>query len=65
MHFIERLFAAVRRVQNPVVVGIDPRPEELPAGFLDRFPETCQGVADALRQFGGEVIDVVAPWYPR
>ena len=49
MHFVDRLFAAVRRVQNPVVVGIDPRPEELPPGFLDRFPETCEGVADALR----------------
>ncbi len=61
MHFTERLFAAVRRVQNPVVVGIDPRPEELPPGFLDRFPETCQGVANALRTFGGELIDVVAP----
>lgn len=61
MHFSERLFAAVRRVQNPVVVGIDPRPEELPAGFLDRFPETCQGVANALRQFGSEIIAVVAP----
>jgi orotidine-5'-phosphate decarboxylase len=59
--FIERLFAAVRRVQNPVVVGIDPRPEELPPGFLDRFPETCQGVADALHHFGADVIDVVSP----
>jgi orotidine-5'-phosphate decarboxylase len=64
VHFIERLFAAVRRVQNPVVVGIDPRPEELPAGFLDRFPETCEGVADALHQFGTEVIDVVATMVP-
>jgi orotidine-5'-phosphate decarboxylase len=61
VHFTDRLFAAVRRVRNPVVVGIDPRPEELPSGFLDRFPETCQGVADALLQFGTEVIDVVAP----
>jgi orotidine-5'-phosphate decarboxylase len=61
VHFIERINAAIRRVQNPVVIGIDPRPEELPPGFLDRFPETCQGVADALRQFGAEVMDVVAP----
>src|SRR6516164_4780281 len=61
VHFTDRLFAAVRRVQNPVVVGIDPRPEELPPGFLDRFPESCQGVANALLHFGGEVIDVVAP----
>lgn len=64
MSFIERVFAAVRRVQNPVVVGIDPRPEELPAGFLDTFPGTADGVADALRRFGGEVLDVVAPLVP-
>lgn len=61
MPFIERLFAAVRRVRNPVVVGIDPRPEELPPGFLDRFPGTCHGMADALQQFGSDVIDVVSP----
>jgi len=45
-------------------VGIDPRPEELPPGFLDRFPGTRSGVADALRTFGCEVVDVVAPLAP-
>lgn len=60
MPFVERLFAAVRRVQNPVVVGIDPRPEDLPSGFVDRFPGTCQGVADAFQQFGADVMDVVS-----
>jgi orotidine-5'-phosphate decarboxylase len=47
-----------------VLVGIDPRPEQLPAGFLDRFPEDRAGVAEALRTFGCEVIDVVAPLVP-
>jgi orotidine-5'-phosphate decarboxylase len=64
VHFIERLFAAIRHVENPVVVGIDPRPEELPTGFLDRFPGTFQGTAEALRQFGVDLIDVVAPLVP-
>ncbi len=61
MTFGERLFAAVRRVGNPVLVGIDPRPEELPPGFLDRFPGTTEGTAEALRQFGSDVLDVVSP----
>ena len=61
MHFVDRLFKAIRRVGNPVVVGIDPRPEELPPGFLDRFPGDPDGVAQALLTFGREVIDVVAP----
>src|SRR5580693_4746624 len=43
------------------MVGIDPRPEELPAGFLERFPGDRDGVSEALICFGREVIDVVAP----
>ena len=61
MHFVDRLITAMRRVGNPVVVGIDPRPEELPAGFLERFPDDREGVAAALAAFGNGVLDVVTP----
>jgi orotidine-5'-phosphate decarboxylase len=61
VHFADRLFKAIRRVGNPVVVGIDPRPEELPTGFLERFPGDSNGVAQALLAFGRDVLDVVAP----
>ncbi len=64
MDFADHLIQAVRQRGNPVLVGIDPRPEELPAGFLDRFPGDRPGVAAALRTFGCEVIDVVAPLVP-
>jgi orotidine-5'-phosphate decarboxylase len=61
VHFADRLFAEIRRVGNPVVVGIDPRPEELPPALIEQFPGTHQGVADALNRFGCEVVDAVAP----
>ena len=64
MDFADHLIQAVRQRGNPVLVGIDPRPEELPAGFLDRFPGDRPGVAAALRTFGCEVIDVVATLVP-
>ncbi|WP_337177723.1 orotidine-5'-phosphate decarboxylase [Paludisphaera sp.] len=64
MEFADRVVAEVRRKKNPVVVGIDPRPEELPAGFLDRFPTDRRGVAKALEEFGRAVVDVVAPLAP-
>ena len=64
MHFADRLVASVRRVGNPIVVGIDPRPEELPPGFLDLFPRDITGVSSALRSFGFEIVDVVAPLVP-
>lgn len=61
MNFADRLIAAVRRVGNPITVGIDPRPEELPAGFLDRFPADVAGISEAIRTFGCTVVDIVAP----
>ena len=64
MQFADRLITAVRRVRNPVLVGIDPRPEDLPPGFLDGFPGDRPGVAEALRVFGCGVVDVVAPLVP-
>jgi orotidine-5'-phosphate decarboxylase len=64
MHFADRLVEAVRRAGNAVMVGIDPRPENLPAGFLGQFPADRAGVAAALGAFGREVVDVVATRVP-
>ncbi len=64
MHFADRLMTAVRRVGNPVMVGIDPRAEDFPAGFLDRFDTDRAGVANALAAFGREVVNVIAPLVP-
>jgi orotidine-5'-phosphate decarboxylase len=61
VHFVDRLFHAIRRVGNPVVVGIDPRADELPPGFLERFPATRAGVTEAIHRFGCDVVDVIAP----
>ena len=61
-HFAVRLASAVRRCGNPVLVGLDPRAESLPAGLL---PEQDLGqperVAAAYGEFCRGVIDVVAP----
>jgi orotidine-5'-phosphate decarboxylase len=64
VHFADRLNAAVRRAGNPISVGIDPRPEDLPPGFLDGFAMDRPGVAEGLRAFGCGVVDVVAPLVP-
>ncbi|APW60100.1 orotidine-5'-phosphate decarboxylase [Paludisphaera borealis] len=64
MEFADRVVLAVRAKGNPIVAGIDPRPEELPPGFLDGFPDDRKGVADALRAFGCAIVDVVAPLAP-
>jgi orotidine-5'-phosphate decarboxylase len=65
VHFADRLIEAVRLAKNPVLVGIDPRPEDLPPGFLEKFPgDHRAAVAGALRAFGDAVVDVVAARVP-
>jgi len=63
-HFADRLKEHVERRGNPVLVGIDPRPANLPPGLLGHFPAGRAGVAGAFEAFGRGVIDVVASLTP-
>jgi len=63
-HFADRLADAVRRMGNPVCVGLDPRWESLPAGFHEKSDGTIDEKARAYARFCNEVSDVVAPLVP-
>lgn len=64
-HFGDRLAAAVRRLKNPVVVGLDPRIEQLPAPMRDGCSAGNRArSAKAFIAFCRGVIDVVAPLVP-
>ena len=63
--FADRLDAAVRRCGNPVLVGLDPRTESLPAGnSARRQSASLADTAAAYGRFCRGVIDVVAPLVP-
>ncbi len=66
LSFADRLDAAVRRCRNPVLVGLDPRAESLPAGILPdpRQRASWAETAAAYGRFCRGVIDVVAPLVP-
>ena len=61
-HFADRLIAAVRAKRNAVLVGLDPREEGLPRGFI--AGKGPSAVARAYLGFCREIIDVVAPLVP-
>ena len=61
--FIDRLAAQVERLESPVVVGLDPRWEELPLAVRGAG-ESWQARATAYMQFCNAVSDVVAPLVP-
>jgi orotidine-5'-phosphate decarboxylase len=63
-HFADQLAAAVRRLASPVVVGLDPRWEQLPETFRAAGDVSLEAKARAFAAFCGGVIDVVAPLVP-
>ena len=63
MHFADRLAAAVREKNTPVLVGLDPRAERLPAAVA-AGSERPDEIANAYGEFCHGVIDVVADLVP-
>lgn len=58
-HFADRLADAVRRVGNPLCVGIDPRWESLPTSLRSRYDSSPEGKARAFEEFSLRVLDRV------
>lgn len=63
-HYVDRLNAVVASRGNPVLVGMDPRIEQLPPGFASRFESTHEGRAEAAGAFCDAVLDVVGARVP-
>ena len=64
-HFADRLAAAVGRCRNPVLVGLDPRFDQLPPSLQTAPGEANREIqAAAFRTFCRGVIDVVAELVP-
>jgi len=66
--YIERLNSAIIAKQAPVVVGLDPRKEQLPPGLMDSaksgHSHYSDATAAAYERFCFQIIDIVAPLVP-
>lgn len=63
-HFFDDLATAVERLSAPVVVGLDPRVQQLPDSLRPSDDRDFEQRSQAYEQFCREVIDVVAPLVP-
>ena len=68
-HYATRLHQAIRRTQTPALVGLDPRPDRLPADVLARARRGTGAnrhavLAAACEEFCCRIIDVIAPLVP-
>jgi orotidine-5'-phosphate decarboxylase len=63
-HFVDRLNAAIRAKGNAVLVGMDPRLEQLPLDERNRIPSTHQARAELIGSYCSIVLELVAPRVP-
>ena len=59
-HFADRLTDAIKRKQTPLIVGIDPRANQLPKELID----DNSAMAERFAKFGMAVVDAVADLVP-
>ena len=67
-HFADRLWAAIARTGSPVVVGLDPRVDAIPASILhacrQEYGATPRAAAEALWRFNRGIIDAIYDLVP-
>lgn len=61
--FIDRLISSIKKLDNPTVVGLDPKPEYIPAQIREKafreYGTGLEGAAGAILQFNKKLIDAV------
>ncbi len=64
MNAIDNLIKKIKQTNNPTVIGLDPRYEMIPKCVTDKYPQTLEGVRDAIIEFNKELIDNVCDIIP-
>jgi orotidine-5'-phosphate decarboxylase len=67
-HFADKLTIRVSELNNPTVVGLDPRLNQIPEFILadakDEFGDTTEGAAEAILEFNRGIIDAISDIVP-
>ena len=56
-NIIDTLIEKIKETENPTVMGLDPRYEMLPKCITNKYPQTLEGVAQAIVEYNKELID--------
>ena len=56
-YIIDELIEKIKELNNPTVMGLDPRCEMLPKCVTDKYPKTLEGVSKAIIEYNKALID--------
>lgn len=54
---IDKLIEKIKQTNNPTVIGLDPRYEMLPKCVTKKYPQTLEGVSQAIIEYNKAIID--------
>ena len=61
---IDILIEKIKQTGNPTVMGLDPRYEMLPKCVTEKYPQTLEGVAQAIIEYNKALIDATCDIIP-
>ena len=56
---IDRLIEKINKMQNPTVIGLDPRTEMIPECIKNKYEDTFEGISKAIIEYNKKIIDEV------
>ena len=56
-YIIDELIERIKKINNPTVMGLDPRYEMLPRCVTSKYPKTLEGVSKAIIEYNKALID--------
>ena len=59
MKAIDRLISRIKELNNPTVIGLDPRYNLLPKCILEKYPNTLEGISNAIIEYNKALIDEI------
>lgn len=64
MNAIDQLIKKIKETNNPTVIGLDPKYEQLPNCIKSKYEKTPEGVANAIVEFNKSLIDHICDIIP-
>lgn len=61
---MDRLMEKIEKLQNPTVIGLDPRPEMIPLEIRKKYDNSVEGISKAVIEWNHRLIDAVQEIIP-
>lgn len=61
---MDRLIEKIEKLENPTVIGLDPRPEMIPLEIRKKYDNTIEGISKAVIEWNHRLIDAVQEIIP-